>query len=71
MEPLDPNFTFPKGGTVKCGLRVDLPKSQRRHDYRDAGEDMRYQISSGYLRLCAVRICITCGHDDQKVIVRP
>lgn len=67
MMPLDPHFEFPPGNTVTCGKRVDLPKKQRVHDYRDAGQDVRHRFD-GAFRLCDVRICIVCGHDDEKVV---
>jgi len=66
MEPLDPNFKFPAGGTVKCGLRTWLPKRERRHEWRDAGLDWRYNITTGAIRLCKVKICIECGKDEDK-----
>lgn len=70
MEPLDPDFTFPAGGTVKCGLRTWLPKKERRHEWRDAGEDMRYNITTGAIRLCKVKICIECGKDEDRAVKR-
>lgn len=64
MQPLDPDFTFPHD-PIKCGLRMDLPKKQRRHDWRDAGQDIRHQFS-GFLTLADVKICVRCGADQDK-----
>ena len=63
LPPLDPEFEFPPHGTVKCGLRKDLPKKQRRHNWHDAGLDMRHDPQEGDMRDRRVRICTTCGAD--------
>ena len=66
-QPLDPEFTFPAAGTVTCGLRTDLPRKQRRHDYRDAGPDIRHQFDGTFV-LAQVAICITCGKDIDEPV---
>lgn len=67
MEALNPDFTFPSGDTVSCGNRADAPKAQRKHEWRDAGTDIRHRFD-GRFTLCAVKICIRCGRDDDKPV---
>lgn len=64
--PLDPEWVFPAGDRVKCGNRTDLPRKQRRHNYRDAGLDVRHQFRDGAYVLCQVAICIVCGQDTEE-----
>jgi hypothetical protein len=64
--PLDPEWVFPAGDRVKCGNRLDLPRKQRRHDYRDAGIDVRHQFSDGAYVECRVAICVRCGQDTEE-----
>lgn len=64
MLALDPDFTFPAGGTITCGLRDWLPKRLRRHTWRDAGLDIRHCPDSGEFRPRRVKICIACGRDE-------
>lgn len=61
--PLDPHFRFPPAGVITCGLRTWLPKRLRRHDWRDAGQDIRHQFD-GTFALATVKICIACGKDE-------
>jgi hypothetical protein len=64
---LDPDFTFPSSEAITCGLRAYLPKRLRRHDYRDAGTDIRHQFDGTFV-LARVAICIACGKDiDERV----
>jgi hypothetical protein len=59
---------FPvQGWRLKCGLRLDLPKKERRHLYEPAGQDMRNKGERGYV-LCDVRVCTRCGFDDAKKV---
>jgi hypothetical protein len=65
---LDPGaFIPPPGDTVSCGLLTHLPRKQRRHQWLDAGLDMRHQFS-GCLALSAVRVCARCGRDDATAV---
>lgn len=54
---------FPvSGDRVKCGLRTDLPKKERRHDWADLGTDTRNRGAAGFAD-CEVRACRRCGTD--------
>ena len=53
------------GWRMKCGLRLDLPKKERRHLYESFGRDLRNKDVHGYVE-CEVRVCTRCGHDDAK-----
>lgn len=50
---------------VKCGLRTDLPKTQRRHVWAELGEDVRHVDKPEPSRNMRVRACIRCGADKQ------
>jgi hypothetical protein len=63
---LDPHFELPAAGTVSCGNRMDLFRKQRVHAWHDAGEDIRWQINDGTFAVVQVKICITCGKDEQQ-----
>ena len=57
---------FPvQGWRLKCGLRTDWPKKERRHLYESFGQDLRNKDVHGYV-LCDIRVCVRCGHDDAK-----
>jgi hypothetical protein len=47
---------------VKCGLRADLPKKERRHDWVPLGLDTRNRGSRGFLD-CEISACRACGTD--------
>lgn len=51
---------LPAPSPVKCGNRLDLPKKQRRHDYRYMGMDER-TTEPGSKALMHIAVCITCG----------
>lgn len=68
---LDPEaFEPPPGNPVRCGLRKDLPKAQRRHAWFEAGEDMRHDPQNGDYRIRRVFICVTCGADEDESVNR-
>lgn len=50
------------GDRVKCGLRADLPKKERRHDWVPLGPDTRNRGSRGFLD-CEILACRACGTD--------
>lgn len=50
------------GDVVKCGLRLDLPKRQRVHEYQDLGVDTRNSGPLGYVD-GRVFACVVCGTD--------
>lgn len=52
------------GDTVKCGLRTDLPKKQRRHTWVDLGTDVRNLGEKGF-REVQIHACIICGADKK------
>ena len=65
---LDPGtFELPSGDTVSCGLLMDLPKRERRHQWLDAGLDVRHQFSGAFV-MCLVRVCARCGRDDATAV---
>jgi hypothetical protein len=49
---------------VTCGLRADLPKKQRRHDWCDLGEDVRNFGSRGFCTT-VISACTRCGKDQK------
>jgi hypothetical protein len=53
---------FPvQGWRVKCGLRTDLPKKERIHDYVKLGQEQQNSgTSAGYIHGC-VYACFRCG----------
>lgn len=53
------------GDRVKCGLRTDLPKKQRRHEWLSLGIDLRRQ-GDGTIAEFEVFACLECGTDKQK-----
>lgn len=59
---------FPvQGWRQKCGLRTDLPKKQRVHDYVKFGIEQRNTgTSHGYMH-GNLRVCFRCGMDDFRV----
>jgi hypothetical protein len=60
---LDPTF-FPLSQPVpvKCGLRTDLPKKQRRHIWARLGLDTRNAGSEGF-KDYEILACMICGSD--------
>lgn len=63
---LDPTtFSLPSGESVKCGLRTELPKKERRHKFLDAGMERRYS-GDGWFQLRIVLICSECGTEKIK-----
>jgi hypothetical protein len=57
LLPVDP-------AVVKCGLRKDLPKRERVHQYAELGTDVRLSGDGG-VRETRVRVCVRCGTDKQ------
>jgi hypothetical protein len=49
---------------VKCGLRTDLPKAQRRHQRVYLGTDPRHAGDGGFEQL-HIYACAVCGQDKQ------
>jgi hypothetical protein len=69
VRELDPQAWEPAaGGTISCGLRRDLPKKQRRHDWLDAGPDYRHDFITGGFILLRILICSVCGREDRKAV---
>lgn len=60
---LDVTTWEPPVAEFSCGNRRDLPKRERRHDWLDAGDDVRHH-GSGYFLLSKIRICSRCGRDS-------
>jgi hypothetical protein len=50
---------------VKCGLRTDLPKAQRRHQWAELGTDVRHMDKPEPAREMRIRACTRCGTDKQ------
>lgn len=50
------------GDRVKCGLRTDLPKKQRRHSWVSLGPDTRNRGEHGF-KDCEILACRECGTD--------
>jgi hypothetical protein len=50
---------------VKCGLRLDLPKKQRRHDFRYLGVDFRTS-EPGSKTEQHVAVCPRCGTERRS-----
>jgi len=68
-EPLNPDqFALPPGDTPSCGNRTDVPKSQRRHHYLDAGNDIRHRPGTGEFKLSHISICVRCGKDKAESV---
>lgn len=59
----DPAYSFPvPGDRVKCGLRLDLPGKERRHDFVSLGLDTRNCGTAGFLDR-EILACVRCGTD--------
>lgn len=57
---------FPvQGWRLKCGLRTDLPKKERVHDYVELGPEMRNGADRGFIN-GTVYACYRCGMDKFK-----
>jgi hypothetical protein len=54
-------FPLP-AGRVKCGLRTDLPKKRRHHDWVPLGTDTRNRGSQGFEDV-EILACWECGTD--------
>lgn len=68
MDVLNPHqFDLPPGDAVKCGLRTDLPKKERRHIWLDAGVDVRHRFSGEYGD-SQIKICSRCGADQGESV---
>ncbi len=52
------------GDTVSCGLRQDLPKSLRRHEWMSLGPDWKNKGEQGLVQ-ADVRACLLCGKDSR------
>jgi hypothetical protein len=52
------------GQAVTCGLRADLPKKQRRHEWVSLGMDTRNLGDRGFWDV-EVFACMICGRDDK------
>jgi hypothetical protein len=55
-------FPLPQPCPVKCGLRDDLPKKQRRHQWASLGLDTRNAGSEGF-KDYEILACVICGMD--------
>lgn len=56
-------YPFPvPGDRVKCGLREDLPRKQRRHAWVSLGQDTRNRGEHGF-RDVEIWACAECGAD--------
>ena len=58
-----PVFPVP-GTTVKCGLRTDVPKINRRHLWASLGVDTRNFGDLGF-KDCEIFACVRCGMDKK------
>jgi hypothetical protein len=57
---------FPvRGWRMKCGLRTDLPKKERIHQYVELGLDVRNYEDRGAIE-GIVSACARCGTDKFK-----
>lgn len=68
MEMTDPEVEkhFPvMGWRMKCGLRTDLPKKERVHNYVELGRDVRNGADRGFIE-GTVFACARCGADKFK-----
>ncbi len=52
---------------ISCGLRLDLPKKERKHILIPLGRDMRNAGEKGYLER-EIYACSRCGKDQAKPI---
>lgn len=52
------------GDAITCGLRLDLPRKQRRHLWAELGEDWANKGQEGIVQV-PVRACTRCGKDDR------
>lgn len=52
------------GDRIRCGLRIDLPKKQRVHDYVSMGIDTRNLGEVGF-RDVDIFACAVCGADKK------
>ena len=49
---------------IKCGLRLDLPKKERRHVWADMGLDVRNFGDKGFGD-AVISACCRCGADKK------
>lgn len=59
------------GDRVVCGLRFELPKSERSHRWASLGIDTRHSGEFGEFVDMEVFVCLECGRDKQKMIRVP
>lgn len=55
-------WTPAPGDSITCGNRKDRIKADRRHNWLDAGTDIRHQ-GDGDFKLMKISICADCGRD--------
>lgn len=55
-------FTSIPGDVITCGLRTDLPRKQRVHDYVSLGLDFKNKGEAGIVQVI-VFACTVCGRD--------
>lgn len=53
------------GKSVSCGLRKELPKADRGHQWVSLGVDVRH-FDDGFLMEAEVFACMECGRDKMK-----
>lgn len=59
------------GERVVCGMRFDLPRSERGHDWVSLGIDTRHGGEFGEFTDMEVFVCLECGRDKQKKLFVP
>lgn len=60
-----PEVSLPVAGdAITCGLRLELPRKQRRHVWAELGEDYKNKGTEGIVQV-PVRACTRCGKDDR------
>jgi hypothetical protein len=56
------------GDRVVCGLRFELPKNERGHDWTSLGVDTRHSGEFGEFVDMEIFACMECGRDKQRTI---
>jgi hypothetical protein len=59
------------GDRVVCGMRFELPKSERGHEWTSLGIDTRHSGEFGEFTDMEIFVCLECGRDKQKRIPVP
>jgi hypothetical protein len=59
------------GDRVVCGLRFEIPKNERAHEWTSLGIDTRHAGEFGEFVDMEVFACMECGRDKQKMIRVP